>query len=198
LHGIIYHFLYIYETIEYLLKFAIDDDDKSLLKDTFDSLQPIKFELKQMNYNSSQRRPIEASFRMYQPHHHIQMLLNQQQDKQQQQQQQQTTVSYLNTTISSHVMSIITATQIGGMRRQALASNINELTEAKWREIEMNVESFTKSNVSLFPNNNNNSNNNNQWANTSVSSAGTSSSGYSSSSSSSLLVKKNFIRKNSV
>ena len=75
-------------------------------------------------------------------------MLNQAEKQQDHQQQKpNTTVSYLSNTISSHIsVHSSLAMTTTSTRRQALASNINELTEAKWKEIEMNVESF-KSNL---------------------------------------------------
>ena len=149
--GTVYHFLYLFETIESLSKYAIDEDDKLLLRNILNSMQSTKDYFKACGFASSRRRPIEASFRMYQPQYHIQMLnqVEKQQQQEQQQQQQPTTVNYLNNTISSHMSIQSSATSITSSRRQALASNINELTEAKWKEIEMNVESFKLNSAAL-------------------------------------------------
>lgn len=59
-----YHILYIYDTVEYLSGISQNDEDYDLLKQTLDTLMPIKFKL---NENSKKlRRPIETSIRIIQ------------------------------------------------------------------------------------------------------------------------------------
>jgi hypothetical protein len=150
--GSVYHIFYLYETVEYLAGVTSDDDDKISLNNTLDTLKPIRFRLKDFGFVSSKRRPIETSFRLFQPHQFQQQII------------QQISSSAVTMTAAGSVSlnnSEITSAPAGqfnssgnnsssnnasGMgsssRVKTLASNVSLLTEKKWKEMETNVESF--------------------------------------------------------
>jgi hypothetical protein len=133
--GSLYHYLYLYETIEYLHQIATDDEDKASLKDSLDMLKPIHTRLNELKMTSSKRRPIESSFRMFQ----LQSIANQSA-------MLSGAISNAtltnNTTSSSSISHISSAMPVSSSRVQPLASNICSKTESKWKEIELSVDSL--------------------------------------------------------
>ncbi len=141
--GSVYHLLYLYETIDYLHQFSIDEEDKSFLKDTLDTLKYIKSSLRDYGFTNSKKRPIESSFRLFQPHQ-IQ-ILNQSDKNQINANTNNSLMNSTQTLNNSNFSQVTTSSIVSGSnvtRTHALASNIHVLTEMKWKEIEMNVESF--------------------------------------------------------
>jgi hypothetical protein len=130
--GSIYHFLYMYETIEYLQQISTDDLDKTLLSDTLDTLKTTKYKLKDLGYLESKKRQIETSFRMFQPHQL--QLLNSLDNV------LAGVESMSITNISNSVQSYSNMSNTNNA--VSLVSNIILLTRNKWLEIEKNVESF--------------------------------------------------------
>ena len=126
-----------YEALECLHQCSIDNDDKSFLKDTLDTLKDIKLRLKDNKFTSSKKRPIESSFRMYQPHH-VQMM-------------NQTEKQHNHVQPNSNLSQVSQQPDISSSNTrnmQALASNVNVLTNIKWEEIEANVDAFSNSSLS--------------------------------------------------
>lgn len=157
--GSIYHFLYVYETIEFLQQISTDELDKTLLSDTLDTLKSTKFRLKEQGYVDSRRRPIETSFRMFQPHQ-LQQLNN-----------SDTFNPFSDSVSAAHAngnsIQNLSHSSAGSSNfsigTQALISNIIFLTRYKWAEIEKTVESFklptskNQSSLIQIPSNSNNS-----------------------------------------
>jgi hypothetical protein len=162
--GALYHILYLYETIEYLASLATDHEDKTFLNDTLDTLKPIKFKLEEGKFISSKRRPIESSFRLFQlnqfqPQNSINNL-NDRSTLNSYPASFSNTSSTTITTITNNSVSnsacsgscaisdAATCSSLNSYNSQvphkikAFASNVNLVTEKKWKELENNVESF--------------------------------------------------------
>ena len=133
--GSIYHILYIYETVEYLLQISVDDEDKCLLNDTLDTLKTIKYKLSEINFSHSRHRPIETSFRVFQPH-------QLQQPTQEVMPPSLSASQNISQTKSMNSGSISLLSQTSITCERALVFNICLLTKMKWHEIENSVESF--------------------------------------------------------
>jgi hypothetical protein len=148
--GSVYHIFYLYETVEYLASVTSDDDDKISLNNTLDTLKPIRFRLKEFGFISSKRRPIETSFRLFQPHQFQQQIVQQLSGNTSTAAGDKSmvaagSVSLNNSEIASgstYHNSSNTSGISSSARVQALASNVSLLTEKKWKEMESNVESF--------------------------------------------------------
>jgi hypothetical protein len=126
--GSVYHVLYLYETVDYLLQISFEKDDREFLKDTMDTLKQIKFDLDEMGYTRSKFRPIETSFRMFQ-HHQLNLIRR----------------SLTNETTNNYHSNF-------NNNVKALSYNISLLTQSKWRELEQNSDndlskSRTKNNI---------------------------------------------------
>ena len=143
----VYHLLYLYETIQHLHRLATDDEDKAFLKETLDTLLQMKHNFEEKGFRNSKKRPVESSFRMYQPHH-IQMLNLT--DKLGgggggQPSQEKSLIDELCDSNLSHMSTVSMVASSNNTRINVLSSNINVLTEIKWKELELNVESFKNS-----------------------------------------------------
>ena len=66
LHGPVFHLLYLTDTIESLQQFATDDKEKTMLKDTLDTLRVPKSRLEKLEFKSYCYKPIENSLRVFQ------------------------------------------------------------------------------------------------------------------------------------
>ena len=114
----IYYFLYLNETINTLEQLSFNDDDKTFLSDTLDTLKPTVFFLKDKGFVTSKNRPIETSFRIFQPHQ-FQLISS-----------------------SSSSLASIGQTSVVSHKVPALAHNICLLNEKKWREVESSIDSL--------------------------------------------------------
>ena len=124
--------------MEYLQQNATDEEDKTLLNDTLDTLKTTKYKLADSGFTNSWCRPIETSFRMFHSQQFIQQsnlglnpslfsingLWN-------------SSMTGLNNNVfqKNAILNICNTTQ-------ALVSNISVLTQRKINEIESKVESF--------------------------------------------------------
>lgn len=139
----IYHLLYIAETVEYLQQHATDEDDKTLLSDTLDTLKATKYKLAELGFTDSHNRPIETSFRMFQAHQFLQ-----QSDKfQSSGDSNPSSLNSIKALSHSTISGLNNLSQKNGSNltyntKQALVSNISMLTHRKLTEIETKVESF--------------------------------------------------------
>lgn len=122
--GSVYYFLYLNETIGILKQLSFNEDDRTFLSDTLDTLQTTVFYLKDKDFTSSKKRPIETSFRIFQPH--------QFQPIERQPQSMSSTLSIGQTSVVSTSTTKVTA----------LAHNICLLNEKKWKEIESSIDSL--------------------------------------------------------
>jgi hypothetical protein len=122
----IYHFLYLYETVECLYHLSFEEEDKDLLKSTLDTLKSVKYDLNEKNFKHSLLRPVETSFRMFQSYQ-----LN----------QTNSSTTYFNLLSANHNITT-TLYNFISTTSKALASNTALLTEKKWKEIETDVEPF--------------------------------------------------------
>ncbi len=138
----VYHFLYLTETIEYLQQVATDDEDKTLLIDTLDTLKRTKYRLAELNFTHSRFRPIETSFRMFHTHQYIQ-----EPDRLGSSAASVSSGVSLNNLSQKHTFHLLSG---NSNTNQALVSNISALTQRKLTELETKVESFKlPANVSL-------------------------------------------------
>lgn len=123
LFGPVYHALYLYETVEYLSKLSTDEEDKQFLLNTLDTLKRVKLMLKELDFISSKQKPIEMSFRLFQPH------------------QFHEKISSFNSTDNQSNSTVVSASSYF-TRIRTLVSNAASITDKKWKEIENNVEGF--------------------------------------------------------
>lgn len=126
--GSVHHFLYLFETINSLLQMSFDEEDKIFLNDTLDTLKSTKFNLNNLGFSTSKKRPIETSFRIFQPH-----------------QFQQLGASNKTNSMNSSSCSIGQASNISTLtntKSPALAYNIGILTERKWKELDLAIDSL--------------------------------------------------------
>ena len=136
--GSVYHIMYLYETVEYLVNVATDEEDKALLGDTLDTLKPVRFKLRDLRFVSSKQRLIEMSFRLFQPHQFQPHANNNNLVAVQHRDDARSNAASYMRSVTSRVV--------------ASAANVGSLTERKWKEMEMNVESFKlpSSNLELY------------------------------------------------
>ncbi|RNA00409.1 son of sevenless -like protein [Brachionus plicatilis] len=122
--GPVYYFLYLNETIGVLQQLSFNEDDRAFLGDTLDTLKPAVFSLKDKDFVSSKKRPIETSFRIFQPH------------------QFQPLERHAHSTSSSVSIGQASVGSMATSKAAALAHNICLLNDKKWREVYSSVDSL--------------------------------------------------------
>ena len=143
-HGPVYHLLYLTDTIESLQQFATDDNDKTMLKDTLDTLRVPKSRLEKLEFKSYCYKPIENSLRMFQAEQFFE-----------QSEKHIRSIDGSNLSLSlasnSSILTDVHNLSIGSNKKSlekaqnadtAFVSNTIVLTHRKKKEIENKVESF--------------------------------------------------------